>query len=465
MKLFNTITAGLLLCAGLASCEMKDELKGGSEGSSDMGYLNLGVAVNASQNTVSRSDVTDDGEVDVVVDVNADDFPVVITGKTDASFSKEYASYAALQEEGPVLLPVGTYTVTAHSNLEEKNQMTEPFYEGTSEVNITKGSTANADVICKMKNMKLALIYGSGFTTNFTSWTITVTDGKTVVTFTCTDNQNPDQVNPAPVYWMVAEETQVLTVTAQAVNLKGEKVEEVRTLSKPVGSYPSYWEGSDVLNITMEQTTPDEPTGITGSGIVISADIEFEEENETVTIPVTPGTVPDDEPGTKPEPGEPGDDTEETAPTITLPQSVYTLPDDLSADADVVIETALKKGSTTDSVGIKSVFVKIKPGNEGFEAALNLLLPQNVDFITEGVDLVTNPNVSGLIGMIAPGLDMPTPNAPSYVFPVGKFFSTLGSADMGVTNRAGGHTFDIIVTDNNGKTATASLSIIVNSVE
>ena len=63
MKIFNIITAGLLLCAGLASCEMKDELKGGSTDSSEMGYLDLGVAVNASQNSSARADgVTDDGK-------------------------------------------------------------------------------------------------------------------------------------------------------------------------------------------------------------------------------------------------------------------------------------------------------------------------------------------------------------------------------------------------------------------
>ena len=103
MKLFNTITACLLLCAGLVSCEMKDELKGSGAGTSEVGYLNLGVAVNASQNSVvSRADnANDDGE-NVGVAVSADDFPVTITGVTDPSYSKEYESYAALKaENGP----------------------------------------------------------------------------------------------------------------------------------------------------------------------------------------------------------------------------------------------------------------------------------------------------------------------------------------------------------------------------
>ena len=48
MKYFNKILAiGLLLCAGLSSCEMKDEIKGEKNGNSDFGYLELGVGVSA----------------------------------------------------------------------------------------------------------------------------------------------------------------------------------------------------------------------------------------------------------------------------------------------------------------------------------------------------------------------------------------------------------------------------------
>ena len=37
--------AGCLLVMGLASCEMKNEILGKEDGSSEMGLLNLGVAV------------------------------------------------------------------------------------------------------------------------------------------------------------------------------------------------------------------------------------------------------------------------------------------------------------------------------------------------------------------------------------------------------------------------------------
>ena len=90
MKAFHILAAGIVLCAALASCEMKDELKGTGNGTNaDMGYLDLGVAVNGSQNNVTKAEV-EDGDIEVGATVSAEDFPVVITGVTDASFIKEY---------------------------------------------------------------------------------------------------------------------------------------------------------------------------------------------------------------------------------------------------------------------------------------------------------------------------------------------------------------------------------------
>ena len=468
MKIFNIITAGLLLCAGLASCEMKDELKGGSTDSSEMGYLDLGVAVNASQNSIARADdVTDGGKNEnenVGVSVSADDFPVTIAGVTDASYIKEYASYSELKAEnkdGVVALPVGSYTVTAHTNAELKNEMSTPYYEGVEEISITKGVTAQTHVVCTMKNMRVAMDYDDQFVASFTDWTITVTDGTTILTFECTDHEDTDQLNPAPKYMLVADGVSQLTVRASGHNLQGEFVSEERILTKPTGGNSTNWTGGDALTIKMEENTPSDPTGIQGSGITISADVSFDEEEETVEVPVTPGGGSTEEPGTggNDEPEEPVTDD---APTIDLPQTTYTLPDDMEADADVLIQTALKEGSDSEYIGLKSVFVKITPDNEGFKSALQMLLIQNIDFMS-GVDLVKDAETVGTyINIIAPGLEMPKANAENYIFPVSKFFATLASTDMGITS-ATGHKFEITVTDNNNNTKNAILSIVVES--
>lgn len=448
MKIFNIITAGLLLCAGLASCEMKDELKGGSTDSSEMGYLDLGVAVNASQNSIARADgVTDDGKNENVgVSVSADDFPVTIAGVTDASYIKEYASYSELKAEnkdGVVALPVGSYTVTAHTNAELKNEMSTPYYEGVKEISITKGVTAQTHVVCTMKNMRVAMDYDDQFVASFTDWTITVTDGTTVLTFKCTDHEDTDQLNPAPQYMLVADGVSQLTVNASGHNLRGEQVREERILTKPTGGNSTNWTGGDALTIKMEENTPSDPTGIQGSGITISADVSFDEEEETVEVPVTPGGGSTEEPGTGG-----GDEPEEpilTKPTVTFPQSTYTLPADASKNANAVI-------TSTAEGGIQSVKVQIIGGNDGFSGIIS-----NMGF-AEGLELVGNTTLGPVISSIVPGLEMPQAGDASYTFPVGGFFNIL--QQMGATTEADGHVFNITVTDANG-TASASLSVKV----
>ena len=438
MKLFNTITACLLLCAGLVSCEMKDELKGSGAGTSEVGYLSLGVAVNASQNSVvSRADnANDDGE-NVGVAVSADDFPVTITGVTDPSYSKEYESYAALKAEngGKMELPIGEYTVTAHSNAELEPQMATPYYEGTTPIKITAGVESSAEVKCTMKNMKIQLTYTANFLAKFESWDITINDGSdNILNFDETDK------NPAAVYWMVAENVTEIKVAITATPMGGgQEVTESRLLSKPDGSN---WAGSDALTIQMEENTSEDPTGIQGSGITINASVSFDEEEEDVPVTVKPGNDGDDD-NKEPEPPTPTPEPE--LPTVTFPQNTYTLPADASKNADAVI-------TSTAEGGIQSVKVQIVGGNDGFADITSTM------GFADGLELVGNTTLGPVIGAIVQGLEMPQAGDTSYTFPVGGFFEIL--QQMGATTAEDGHVFNITVTDANG-TASESLSVKV----
>lgn len=438
MKLFNTITACLLLCAGLVSCEMKDELKGSGAGTSEVGYLNLGVAVNASQNSVvSRADnANDDGE-NVDVAVSADDFPVTITGVTDPSYSKEYESYAALKAEngGKVELPIGEYTVTAHSNAELEPQMATPYYEGTTPIKITAGVESSAEVKCTMKNMKIQLTYTANFLAKFESWDITINDGSdNILNFDETDK------NPAAVYWLVAENVTEIKVAITATPMGGgQEVPESRLLSKPDGSN---WAGSDALTIQMEENTSEDPTGIQGSGITINASVSFDEDSEDVPVTVKPGNDGDDD-NKEPEPPTPTPEPE--LPTVTFPQNTYTLPADASKNADAVI-------TSTAEGGIQSVKVQIVGGNDGFADITSTM------GFADGLELVGNTTLGPVIGAIVQGLEMPQAGDTSYTFPVGGFFEIL--QQMGATTAEDGHVFNITVTDANG-TASESLSVKV----
>lgn len=437
MKLFNTITACLLLCAGLVSCEMKDELKGSGAGTSEVGYLNLGVAVNASQNSVvSRADdVTDDGKNENVgVSVSADEFPVTITGVTDPSYSKEYESYAALKAEngGKVELPIGEYTVTAHSNAELEPQMATPYYEGTTPIKITAGVESSAEVKCTMKNMKIQLTYTANFLTKFESWDITINDGSdNILNFDETDK------NPAAVYWMVAENVTEIKVKITAMPTGGgQEVTESRLLSKPDGSN---WAGSDALTIQMEEKTSEDPTGIQGSGITINASVSFDEDSEDVPVTVKPGGGSSEEPE---EPGTGEDDDEEEEepepseekPTVSSSYSEQTITFSKAqnnAPKDVVVNMSAPNG-------IQHVYIKATTTDEetlqGIFTAMGFMTGDGLDF----VGLADNEAA----GDIAPLFDeLPKEGDTSYSFVLGSLASML---------TIGEHSFTVIVVDQEG---------------
>ncbi|WP_296260459.1 DUF4493 domain-containing protein [uncultured Phocaeicola sp.] len=419
MKLFNTITACLLLCAGLVSCEMKDELKGSGAGTSEVGYLNLGVAVNASQNSVvSRADnANDDGE-NVGVAVSADDFPVTITGVTDPSYSKEYESYAALKAEngGKVELPIGEYTVTAHSNAELEPQMATPYYEGTTPIKITAGVESSAEVKCTMKNMKIQLTYTANFLAKFESWDITIDDGcDNILNFDETDK------NPAAVYWMVAENVTEIKVAITAMPMGGgQEVTESRLLSKPDGSN---WAGSDALTIQMEENTSEDPTGIQGSGITINASVSFDEDSEDVPVTVKP-----EEPEIGP------------APTLSGEYLTKTLNFNKSTDGTFPVLTIEMEVPN----GIKDVIVTADSDNLMFKS----MLASEEFGLTAGASLITNTTLAGLF-------PPPTSGADSYTFTLNE---TLGGL---LTNFTGNHKFTVKVIDEASLSAEGTLNISI----
>lgn len=436
-NLLHTIATSLLLCAGLVSCEMKDELTGNMGNSSEVGYLDLGVAVNGTQNVITKADEVTDGGEQTGSTVSADDFPVLIKGVTDPTYEKSFAHFSEIKN--PIELPVGSYTVTAHSNLDLESQMPVPYYEGTTKNNlvITKDVESKADVICKMKNTRIQLNYTGVFTTSFDEWTITFNDGKkNTLKF---EGSTSNASNPAPVYWLISENVSEIQIHVRAkVKDSNDWVNETRTLTKPAGSDSDYWTGGDALNIEMNGIEPDpeNPTGVTG--IEIKVDVTFDEEEESVEVPVTPGTGGGDEPTPDPDP-------EPSAPEIALPQSTYTLPGDASANANVVISAP---------AGLKSVNVRIDPDTDLFEGALGAIASQ-ANFLT-GVEMVGNTAVSSIVGAIAPGVTAPSAGDTSYTFPVGSFFNII--SDLGTTE-GDGHAFIITVTDNNDESDSATLYV------
>ena len=202
----------------------------------------------------------------------------------------------------------------------------------------------------------------------------------------------------------------------------------------------------DFTPVKVEGSTP----GILEEGIQITITLFNSERDEPVEIPVDPGTDGGDteEPGTGEDGGDgEGDGGEETAaePTISFPQSTYTLPADTTKNADATIMA---------EAGLKSVKVKITGGNDKFATAVAGMFGG-----TEPFELIGNTQLSGIFSSMQ--IPLPNTNDTKYVFPVGNFFSLLADDSFGPTTTVDGHIFEITVTDQNDKTVSGKLNVIV----
>ncbi len=432
MKAIYKWALAVTLLAGLASCEMKDEILGKDPMTGDTGTLSLSV----------ETGKTTRGTTDQV-----DQFPVTITG-TDVEYTKKFDSYAELQQAGEITLPVGTYTIEACSPGEFKSEMSEPFYGGKQEnVKIVKGQTAEVPVVCTMQNVKISINLTAEFLATYQDWTINVTDKNGhIKTYTKAADGN----TPAPVYWKMDTSTEKLYINGTAQTNGGETVTISATFGKSdmdgyeTGDETTFIGGDEAkinfLPVKVEGSTP----GVLKDGIQITITLFNSEKNETVEIPVDSGTESGDNTGEDEDDGE-DNGTTAAAPTISFPQSTYTLPADDEKDADVTI---------TAEAGLKSVKVKITAGSNVFETAVAAMFGG-----TEPFELIGNTELSDTFNKMK--ISLPNENDTEYVFPVGNFFPILEDETFAPTTTTDGHIFDITVTDQNGKTVSGKLNVIV----
>lgn len=436
------ILAGCALALGLASCEMKDELldKGGNA-SGEMGVLDLSLAVNAANNVVTKAAVEGGTEVNGPT-VSADGFELDITN-ADGSYKK---THEYDPENTTIELPVGDYTVTAHSPGECEATSTAAYYSGKQSFEITAGETKPVSVVCKMANTKIQVTFDNSLKDAFKSWTVTVTPVGVQYMAYPFEGTSANFKQPEAIFWMLPDNVRTIRAEFQGVNSEGKNVTVSYTFEKPVEADSEYWTGADALAIKVnsQATTEDNPSGV--NGVTIDAEVTWDELKDNVTIPVE-GT--ETEPTDPSEPGtdEPDEPATGEGPKIVLNDTEYTLPADASKNADVLIES---------KAGLSSVKVQIIGGNQDFKD-----IADGLGF-SAGAELIGNTSLEQLIastGLIQE-LKMPTDGANSYLFPVGGFFSILQS--MGATTDPNGHQFIITVKDANGEDD-ASLSVKVTN--
>lgn len=401
MKLKNTIL--YIAALSLFSCEMKNEILDGNKNYEDVGYLNLGVYA---QNKLSKA-ATDNGEGTDNSPVNVSAFQVEINNSEGVY--KEFGSYSELQAAGKIELPVGKYTVKAHTPGDIQPQMDSPYYYGETALEIVKDVEKTATVNCKMKNTKIQLVYGETFASVFKSWSITVSDG-----FSNIEPYDQSNLNPPAVYWLIADNVSEITVRIEAFLQDGTKITEDRSITKPEDAESDYWAGSDALTITMEPGKPENPSGVT---IDIKVEVSFTDSEVTEEIPV--------------EPLPPGGGV---APTLSGEYLGRTVTYDKGGDG-VFPEVSVEMNVPGK---IESVMIKAASSDSELEGILS-----GMGFKDEnGVDLVGNDDLSGLF-------TLPKLGETSYTF-------TLGG--LGNLLTVGQHTFTVKVIDQNGKEASGSLS-------
>lgn len=435
------MAAGFLLCIGLVSCEMKDEIFGNDAVPTETGLVELGVAVDDKTNVViTKADATG-GKDEVGSSVDPSDFPVIFTLKTNENYKKEF-TYSEIAGK-TVELPIGTYEVVSHTPGEMEREMSFPYYKGN--VELTVGSKiAQTQITCTMQNSRILMDYPATFKNEFSEWTITIDDGTedNILTFVY-NKENPD-LNPAAVYWAISENCPALNISIKATTKTGAAVSDSRTITKPDGAADKNWVGGDALTITME---PIEDNTGDVSGISIKVDSFF----ETVKGDIIEAPLGDEDTETPTDPDGEDEDTPSTSdgPSITsdyLESGIsYTIKlnpdwvedDGLSTKYNVV--SAPEKAEVTISApkGFESIDVKIN-AQGGFAVAAGVI------GLTKGVNILS----PDLDESLKPLLNLPiADDATSYKLDIANFFSMM--AMYGPTG-ASSYDFEITVTEKGG---------------
>lgn len=464
MKKLNILLLGGMLAFGLASCEMKDELWGEKE-STEKGLLDLGVALKKAQQTKAGGETAN--------------FPVIIE-KADGT---QVDSLVYSEINGPKELIVGAYTIRAHSAETLKKKMEVPYYAGETKVVIEKGTTAQADISCTMKNTKiqfsLSTLIGAGYDT----WTITA-DAGDEFSYVVSGTSETNEDNVAPIYWYlngtVSEIAINVTATKDGKNYKGHTVLHKSDASETYEDDDSqFFGGGESLVITIDpkqenggnegeggddgneggddgDDKPTTPEQGTMGDFEISVDITFEDSEDTVEIPVD-GTGD----GSTTTPDEDDDNTDEEQGGNTGGESTDN-DEDKPADTAITISDNdtgyLTNGVTVEGTnyptdvavvmnvpnGIKNVYVKISTDNSGFEGMV-----KNMGLVDgDGMDLASEA-AAGLSSLFP----LPQVGATEYTFTMSEtLFGLLG-------NFAGKHDFKLTIIDAEGNQESATLTI------
>lgn len=135
------------------------------------GYLYLNVEGDATLHTKAQTGVTFESLRVDVLDMNRDTVNI-------------YKDYLSDVKDQRMTLPVGKYIVSVSSNHTGEAGWETPLYRGEEEVEVKQGEITSAQVVCKITNTKVSVLYSENMKDYFSHYGTTVSNSSGSLTFT-----------------------------------------------------------------------------------------------------------------------------------------------------------------------------------------------------------------------------------------------------------------------------------------
>ncbi len=173
----------------LFSCEMKKDLFGGGDDDKEepisteaVGLLDL--EINAEKEAPVPGTKGDAEEA-----LNTDAFAVTIIDSLGQTV-KAYESYAAMKEDGELLLPPGVYQVSASLGEDVNAGFDKPYYAGDTTCVISAKEVAKVVTKCQLQNKKIQFGFSDRFKQSFMGdYTIVADNGVGVLTISADEER------------------------------------------------------------------------------------------------------------------------------------------------------------------------------------------------------------------------------------------------------------------------------------
>lgn len=446
----------------LTACEMKKDLFGGGVKEEAPSYDNLGlldIEIQAEREAELRAD----GSVSVEESnaLKPDEFAIEIADST-GQVVKSFPSLAAMKEAGELLLPVGTYSVHAAYGSDVNAGFNSPYYAGDTTCVVSEKEVSKVVTKCVLQNKKVQFAVSDEFLSQFSSdYSIVVDNGLGVLTLT------PEQLGSAFFkntgtlrfsLYATTYDGQVHTYTSDlsgneqvlAHNNIYVELGAVPTIpDQPGGVDPEEPEEPEMPEDPEEPEPeePDQPKPDVPVAPVIKVDVTLIEKDYVIEIPSNfvenskPGTGGGDTPST---PGE-GGNTDPSNPEV---------PNEVTITGKIDGKSFNVNQTQTASSSTKSVVINLYLPTGLSQLMVDVSIVGTIDNLA--VDLLNAEQVSGinglLLGMVGKTLSVPSKGAKgNLTFDISPFLGILGD----------NNTFNLYVEDKNGKSATATIKLLM----